>query len=432
VATAWLGVFLTTSKAVDYRELTTFACLFTAGSQTPIMAKGKRRVNPVDYFPAEPRADGRYQKKIRGRFFYFGGHGIGRDSALADYQRVRHQLYSGEVAGAIHPHDYGTWTLRDFGNKYLDARRAEVVAGTLRKVTYADLRYALLQFVRYVGTRRRVTELSPAVFTSTANHFKGSLSGCRWNHIVSAVNAWLNYSVAHGWIERLPVFGPDWKKIPLNQLPRRDRMVSPDELGRLLDVCTSEQMRAMILLAANCGIGPTDLASLRAVHIQGGVIRNRRGKTGIQRVAPLWPETLAAIEDWLTARVSNIPELFVTKYGRAWDGPDVVHEFTDLRRAAGFDMDEHWGLGAFRHTFSTVADDHGDGNAKRMILGQQFPGIDAVYVAGKRLERLREVVELVRQHFITPLSRLDSATGHLATHALPAFGVRAPAVPSGR
>lgn len=56
--------------------------------------------------------------------------------------------------------------------------------------------------------------------------------------------------------------------------------------------------------------------------------------------------------------------------------------------------------GALRHTFATVADDYGDTNARRLIMGHGFAGMDAVYVSGKRMERLREVVELVRHQYI--------------------------------
>jgi integrase len=358
---------------------------------------GKRRISPIDYFPATPRADGRYQKFIRGKFYYFGGPGMSREDAIAAYQRVRHDLYAGTVLQASD--DYSTWMLRDFSNKYLDARRAEVLAGTLRKVTYLDLRSSLLQFVRHVGTRRLVSELDAALFTAATAGLKGKLSGCRWNHIVSAVNAWLNYAVAHQWLEKLPAFGPKWCKIPPSQLPRRDRTVSPAEFRKLTEAA-SEQMRAMLYLALNGGMGPTDLAVLKLAEVEGNVIRCRRHKTKLQRVIPLWPETREALDDWLTRRISKLDTVFVTKFGRAWDGPDVVHEFTDLRKAAGFDMQQRWGMYALRHTFSTVADDHGDGNAKRIILGHALPGMDAVYVAGKRLERLREVVEVVRRVYV--------------------------------
>lgn len=383
--------------------MNTLCCKASVAEYSTGMARrGKRSVNPIDYFPAEARKDGRFAKRINGKVYYFGGPGRSRDEAMAEYQRSRHQLYAGQEVQRPSTEDYTRWTLRNFSNKYLEARRAEIMAGTLRKVTYLDLRYSLAQFVHYVGGRRLVSELCPDVFSAAANHFKGKLSGCRYNHVVSAVNAWLNYAANHTWLKQLPVFGPLWKKIPLSQLPNRDRMVAPEELHRLLSHA-SEQMRVMLLLAINGGMGPSDLASLAIAEVNGDVIRCHRPKTKIKRVVPLWPETVEALEDWLTARISEDPHVFITKYSRPWDAPDIVHQFTDLRRAAGFDMEEKWGIYALRHTFSTIADDFGDGNAKRLIMGQKFPGMDAVYVAGKRLERLREVVELVRAHFLAAI-----------------------------
>ncbi len=375
------------------------------------MARGKRRVNPADYFPAKPRADGRYQKKIRGRFHYFGGAGVLRDRALAEYQRLRHRLYAEEpaVTPDLAPvDDYATWPLRDAANHYLDERREEIAAGTLQKTSYIDTRSCVYQFIHYVGSQRIVNELDASTFTAAANYFRGAISGWRYNHVIAIVNAWLNYAVAHGWLQRLPVFGPRWKKIPLSHLPKRERIVTPDEFGRLL-AQAKDQMRAMLLLALNGGIGPTDLAALKLADIQDGIIRNRRSKTEIRRIVPLWPETLAAIEDWMTARIADRPEVFITKQGRAWDATDIGHEFTDLRRRAGFDMKERWGIYALRHTFATVADEHGDTNARRLVMGQKFPGIDAVYVHGKTIARLTEVVNLVRQHFLASLSRLPGS-----------------------
>ena len=63
-------------------------------------------------------------------------------------------------------------------------------------------------------------------------------------------------------------------------------------------------LRAMVLLAANCAFGQSDLANLptRAVNLETGWVDFGRGKTGVPRKIPLWPETIAAIRDWLAER----------------------------------------------------------------------------------------------------------------------------------
>ncbi len=45
-------------------------------------------------------------------------------------------------------------------------------------------------------------------------------------------------------------------------------MFTPKEIHRLL-LCAGPTLRAMMLLALNCGLGPEDLAQLKTKHIQG-------------------------------------------------------------------------------------------------------------------------------------------------------------------
>jgi integrase len=382
------------------------------------MAKGKRSVKPIDYFPAAPRADGRYQKKIRGVFHYFGGPGVSREMALAEYERVRQSLYSPADAPAIEaapaPGEYAALPLKTCINAYINLRKAEVETGAMKRVSFIDLRACLLSFGLHVGNQRPFSDLAPGVFTSAANHFRSTQSDCRFNHIVSAVNAWLHYADEHDWIAAAPKVGPRWKKVPRSQMARRDRIVSKAEFHALLNAA-SDQWRAMLMLSLNCGMGPNDLAQLLTTDIIGGVIDNLRPKTGELRIAPLWPETVDAINNWLTLRMSPLPNLFITKYGRAWDAHDVGHKFKDLREAAKVDLGEKVGLYALRHTFSTIADDAESPNGKRLIMGQAFEGMDQVYVNKTRKDprKLRRIVNVVRKHFM-PFPQSDPLAKRVA------------------
>ena len=83
----------------------------------------------------------------------------------------------------------------------------------------------------------------------------------------------------------------------------------------------------MVLLAANCAFGQTDLAKLptRCVYLDAGYVDFARPKTGVRRRIPLWPETVAAIREW--DRPSMRPTakdpadaglLFLTCRGQRW------------------------------------------------------------------------------------------------------------------
>jgi len=59
------------------------------------------------------------------------------------------------------------------------------------------------------------------------------------------------------------------------------------------------QMKAMIWLGLNCGFGCTDCAELKWSDLDfvDGRVKLARGKTGVPRDLPLWPETIQSLEN---------------------------------------------------------------------------------------------------------------------------------------
>jgi len=55
----------------------------------------------------------------------------------------------------------------------------------------------------------------------------------------------------------------------------------------------------MILLGINCGLGNKDVGNLPAssIDLERGWLDYPRGKTGVTRRCPLWPETVEAIRE---------------------------------------------------------------------------------------------------------------------------------------
>lgn len=123
------------------------------------------------------------------------------------------------------------------------------------------------------------------------------------------------------------------------------------------------QLKAMILLGINCGLGNSDCESLHTDHIQGGCLVYPRPKTGIPRRCPLWPETRRAIREAIAANPkpkdpADKDRVFLTHHGRPWcaksewDNP-IAKETVKLLKT----LDLHRkGLAfyALRHTFATV------------------------------------------------------------------------------
>jgi len=147
------------------------------------------------------------------------------------------------------------------------------------------------------------------------------------------------------------------------------------------------------------------------------VIAYPRPKTGVERVVPLWPESVAALEKWIVSRpqpkdARNAGLVFLTPEGLtlvrqkvktsedgAIDGvinlDRLSHEFDDLLEALRL---KRRGLGfyALRHTFRTWADEVRDQHAIHRIMGHSLPGMSDVYVEEISLDRLRAVADHVR------------------------------------
>ena len=113
-------------------------------------------------------------------------------------------------------------------------------------------------------------------------------------------------------IERPVKFGPRFKT-PSKQDCRKakarvertngKKLFAADEVRRLIDAA-SPQVKAMILLGVNDGLGNTDVANLplSALDFKGSWLDYPRVKTGVDRRIPLWPETVAALQEAVSSR----------------------------------------------------------------------------------------------------------------------------------
>ena len=197
------------------------------------------------------------------------------------------------------------------------------------------------------------------------------------------------------------------------------RLFKPVEILKMIKQ-TDVPLRALILLGINGGMGNTDCARLpmAAVDLEQGVIEFDRPKTGIERVIPLWPETVTALRETLATRPQPNDEtaanlLFLTTFGRPWVRENVHRtedngiakvvpmdaigeEFDKLLRKLGL---KRRGIGFYtlRHTFRTWADEVRDQHAIHRIMGHAIPGMSGIYVERIELDRLWAVVNHVRE-----------------------------------
>jgi integrase len=142
-------------------------------------------------------------------------------------------------------------------------------------------------------------------------------------------------------------------------------------------------MKAMILLGLNCGFGCTDCAELKwsDLDLVNDRVKLARGKTGVSRDLPLWPETIQSLKNIpksgkLVFHASNDKPLIRTKYHINKDGSNkysninlVTSRFCKLMKKAGIRAPKGIGFYALRRTAATMAARSGDPFAVQRLLG---------------------------------------------------------------
>jgi integrase len=343
--------------------------------------------NKPEGSPLFPHSAGKWAKKIGGKLRYFG-RWDDYPSALAEYQQF--MAPPEEVL-----------TLRRACNLFLSAKDAKVKGGELAPRSFKEYHDTCKRFIAFAGGETPVAALAPDVFSA----FKNARAE-RW-YLVAVGNEVTRIRSMFKWLFEAreiadPMhFGPDFKRPSAKSVRRHKRlqgkrMFSPEQIHLLLDEC-GLQLRSMVLLGVNCGFGNTDCALLPLDALKDGWIDFPRPKTEVDRLIPLWPETLEAIEDWLARRYK--PEghngLFVLPGGRSWDHPGnpIAKQVNQAIRRAGVGGSFY----SLRRTFRTVADGSKDQVAVNAIMGHVDPSMGAVYRQGIAPERLMAVTTYVRQ-----------------------------------
>ncbi len=367
---------------------------------------------PRKDFPLSPANNGQWCKKIRGRIHYFGIWGS-PEAAENEYLRVREYLQ----AGRLPPAKAATGIrMNDLCNRFLNAKRALRDTGELSARTFVDYHAACADIVEHFGRDRLIEDCGPADFDA----YRTKTSKGRGLHFiakrVTQAKMLFGFAYANELIQKPIRFGqqfarPSLKSMRLHRARKQEkhglRMFEAAEILQLLAVA-SPALKAMILLAANSGLGNSDLANLPKSAIKGGWLQFPRVKTGIDRRIPLWPETSQALTEAIAKRPrakdpENAGLCFITAHGQKWvrTGPNgtSVHDLIsnafsklltklDLKRA---------GLGfyALRHTFETIAGGCGDQVAVDAIMGHVSNDMASLYRERIDDERLRKAVDHV-------------------------------------
>jgi integrase len=398
-----------------------------------------------DDFPLSVhKGTGYWTKKVRGRPYYFGR--VADDpkgvAALRQWLEEKDDLLAGREPRA----KTDGLTVRDLANKFMIDRDAAKASGEISPRTWVTYYSTCKELVRALGRDRAVAELVPDDFRKlrgklerpTRDRRRGATA---LRNIMQRVRSVFKFAFDDGLIDRPVRFGAGFRKpkpdvidrareahraqhgpnmfeaadirLMLDALNGKEVTIGTDELTGEPKTDTlkpSPGLRAMVLLAANCAFGQSDLANLptRAVDLQTGWIDFARTKTGQPRKIPLWPETIAAIRAWLKVRPTAKDKsdghlLFLTRSGRRFlrlnekghhtDG--IGQEFQKLIARLGLKR-PRIGIYSLRHGFETIAGETTDQAAVNAIMGHKDRSMAAHYRERIAPERLQRVAEHVR------------------------------------
>jgi integrase len=386
--------------------------------------KAEKPAKPRPDFPLYAHAVGRWAKTIRGRTFYFGTWSD-PEGALREYLDAKDDLYAGRTPGSK-----GGVTVRDVCNAFIRSKRIDLDAGRLSPCTFCDYDRCCRALIDEFGATRRILDLKPNDFEKHYTHLSHQYGVATLGREITMRRSVFRYAYESDLIDRPVKFGPKFKT-PSKQDLRKFKAKSEHANGkklftakeiRVLLGIANPQLKAMILLGINGGMGNTDCSSLplTALDLDGAWLIFSRPKTGINRRIPLWSETVAALRQVIVNRRQPADKadaglVFLTRSGLRWvrygfketkrlgktlirpqSNNQLAKEFSKLLFDFGLKR-PRIGFYTLRHTFETIAGGCKDQVAVDSIMGYSDPSIASEYRHGIDDSRLRAVVEHVRQ-----------------------------------
>lgn len=366
----------------------------------------KKPDKPYKDFPLFPASNGQWAKKIQGKRYYFGVW-ADPDAAIEFYERVRHDLYAGRTPS---PETMGSQlTLEVLSNLFLDAKLRSATAGEISMPTYLEYKRSCVLMVLCLGKNLDGTKMKPADFVKLRQYLADNCTSVVTlkNH-VTRLKVFFRWTFESGTLNSPLPYRQSFK-IPSSRLMRKSKATKqmtfqPAEILKLVEHATG-YLKPCILLAVNCGLGNTDCCELKWSQIDAnGFLDFSRPKTGVERRAKLWPQTIALLDQWKAQSSEFAGEFVCCSPKRKQLGitnTPIAHEFDDLAELAKVKRNGR-GFYALRHTYRTVADEVPDQPAIMLTMGHADGSINGVYRQRIGNERLVAISEHVRKWLYKP------------------------------
>jgi len=361
------------------------------------MSKTKRKTRS-DKFPLTLHSTGQYCKKVKGKTYYFGKD---KKQALERYLEQAAFLHNGKAI--MFKTTNGDMTLKSLCNIYLQHQQAKAASGEITFRHYADQISCLKKFTSFIGQHRKINEISTLDLQDYKRKLKRAYNSAhRINLHISIMKTMFHWAKKNDMLDYVPnIDAISGVKI----IHKQRHVFTSEEIHRLFDLA-DVQMKAMIWLGLNCGFGCTDCAELKwsDLDLTNGRVKLARGKTGVSRNLPLWPETIQSPENIpkcgkLVFHAVKDKPLIRTTYRTNKDGSSkysninlVTSRFYKLMKKASIRAPKGTGFYTLRRTAATIAARPGDPFAVQRLLGHANLKMATRYVqdVSKQTDRVIE------------------------------------------
>jgi integrase len=370
--------------------------------------KGDKPAKPYPDFPLFPHATKRWAKKIRGDTHYFGPWSDPQ-AALNKYLEQKDDLHAGRTP---RPAQTGN-DLDHLCNHFLHTKRKLVEAGELTERTWQDYAATAALLLAHFGRTRLVADLGPDDFVKLRAELAKTRGPVTLGNEIIRIRVILKYAADFG-IIAAPIASlkttfkkPSAKTVRQSRAAKGVRMFEPAELVRILKAAKLP-LKCWVLLGINCGFGNADCGRVpvEALDLDGGWSNYHREKTGILRRAKLWPETIAALREWLAIRPQPADEEAGKLVFLSPEGASLFSIKTGVTQAVGKGITRVLkalkikgckNFYALRHTFETVAGESRDQAAVDHVMGHVRNDVASAYRELISDERLAAVAATVRE-----------------------------------
>ncbi len=373
---------------------------------------GKRKAaKPPKDFPLwKHRSSGRWCRKIKGKFHYFGkiADDPNGEAALKRWAEEKDDLLAGRKPRS---QDKDRLTVHALCNHFMHFKKQLLESGELAQRTWDRYHGTCERIMAVFGRNRTADDLRPDDFTALRAELAKTYGPVALGNEIQIVRSVFRYGMEAELLEKAVRFGPGFKKpsaktLRLNRAKAGLRMFERKELLAVLKHATVN-LKAMALLGINAGLGNTDVALLpiSAVNLESGWLDYPRPKTGMPRRVPLWSETIKRIRAVLEVRSqpknpADAELLFIGRRGQSYIGNHkgyrVTQEMDGALEKAGLSR-KGLSFYALRHTFQTIAEGSRDLAAVQAIMGHAPSNSDMSAVYRERVddERLKAVTDHV-------------------------------------